>query len=138
MSETAGNEAMILSDFSRFGKKQGGPAPLTLIYEKVFMNERANSRLLWPDYAKGLSVGLITIYHTIGGLVTAGVGGVKSLPMISDYQDITHDFRVSVFFLLSGFMAQRTMAKHGKAYVGRSLVTSILWPYVLWIPGSFS
>ena len=89
-------------------------------------------RLLWPDLAKGFCLILVTTYHTVSGILRAGVGGIDpSFPMGFDW-DLGKAFRVAVFFVISGYFTQRSMARRSRPDLAVAVVRSLLYPYLLW------
>ena len=86
-------------------------------------------RYPWVDYAKGIAILLVVYRHMLGGYEDAGIE-------IADYltlaQQSVYNFRMPLFFILSGIFVRKSMARRStKEFVIYKLNT-IMYPYLIW------
>lgn len=88
-----------------------------------------SERLVWIDAAKGFTIVLVVLGHTLGGVLSRGWLD-PSGPGRKVY-DYLYLFHMPLFFLLSGLLLiESARTRPVAALVSR--VGSIVWPYLLW------
>ena len=87
------------------------------------------NRLSWVDYARGIAIILVVYRHVVIGLQRSGrpVANWLFLP-----QDVLMNFRMPVFFLLSGVFLQASLVRRPVFSVGRDRAFTLLYPYLVW------
>lgn len=88
----------------------------------------AKSRIGWVDYAKGICIILVVMYHVVGGLNWHFDGEGWMQPVV----DFARPFRMPDFFLISGLFLSRTLFGPTATYFDRKLLHFIYF-YVLWL-----
>lgn len=89
----------------------------------------ARKRILWLDVAKGIGILIVILSHATGGLADSTVGpGLVGIHWVFSYITL---FIIPFFFLLTGVLVQRRIAKDSRGFVKDVFIT-ILWPYFLW------
>jgi fucose 4-O-acetylase-like acetyltransferase len=85
----------------------------------------------WVDYDKGISILLVGYGHCIGSLNGYGID-LSSYPFLNYINVFLYGFRMPLFFIISGMLVKRSLAKKGlKEYlVNRS--NNILYPLLVW------
>jgi fucose 4-O-acetylase-like acetyltransferase len=87
------------------------------------------NRVVWPDAARGVGIILVVIGHALGGLIDS--------PLASDRIDFRnvffaiYTFHMPLFFMLSGLFVEARVERGGGSFL-KSLLPTIVWPYVLW------
>lgn len=96
---------------------------------EIFPSSQVPRRLQFLDRAKGIGILLVVLFHAWRGLLDSypHVGGV--LMRMVDYT--VYLFHMPLFFILSGMLAERSLAKGRGSYLIGKLV-SLYWPYLLW------
>ncbi len=89
----------------------------------------SRSRIVWIDYAKGLSIFLVVLGHILIGLKRSEIMSEGLALRIWDAE--YYNFRMPFFFLLSGLFADRLASRTAKAFLLDKLAT-IAYPYFLW------
>ncbi|HMH34022.1 MAG TPA: acyltransferase [Puia sp.] len=88
-----------------------------------------SSRLSWVDHARGIAIMLVVYRHSAVGIRRAGMG-------VSDFmynvQEIFYNFRMPVFFVLSGIFIANSLKKKSARSVLWDRIATILYPYLLW------
>ncbi|MES1197176.1 MAG: acyltransferase family protein [Pseudomonadota bacterium] len=88
-----------------------------------------NTRVSWPDAARGVGIALVVFGHVIAGLVNAHV--LTSTPMVSWTYFTIYTFHMPLFFLLSGlFLADGVKRGLEDFLIGKAW--TIVYPYFLW------
>lgn len=87
------------------------------------------TRLQWVDHARGLAIILVVYRHVIVGMKRSGLP-VTSL--MYDLQEVVYNFRMPVFFILSGIFLTASLKKKDSLGVGKDRAATILYPYVIW------
>ena len=86
-------------------------------------------RYPWVDYAKGIAIILVVYRHMLGGYQNAGIE-------IADYyivaQQSVYNFRMPLFFLLSGIFLRKSLAKRSSTAFVSYKVNTIMYPYAVW------
>lgn len=91
----------------------------------------AKTRVEWVDYAKGLSILFVVVYHVWNGIM------MRSAQIPSPeawYDPINRGFemmRMPLFFFVSGLFVGRSAQKEAGRFVVDKL-GAIVWPYVIW------
>ena len=86
-------------------------------------------RLLWVDYARGMAILLVVYRHAVVGLTRSGLE-VSSL--MYNLQEVVFNFRMPVFFVLSGIFLTASLRKHRVVAVVKDKASTLLYPYLLW------
>lgn len=88
-----------------------------------------NQRMLWVDYARGIAILLVVYRHALVGLKMSG----QDVPtFMYNIQEYALNFRMPVFFMLSGFFMARSIEKYTQRVLLRQKVSTLLYPYLLW------
>ncbi len=91
----------------------------------------AKPRVLWVDYAKGLSIFFVVVYHVWNGIMTRSAH-IPSPEQI--YDPINRAFemmRMPLFFFVSGLFIGRSVQKPAGQFVTDKL-GAVVWPYLIW------
>ncbi len=88
-----------------------------------------SARQGWIDAAKGIGILLVVYGHAVDGLTGAGLLGPDGALNASFY--VIYTFHMPLFFLLSGLLVARRVARDRSRFV-RRLLPTIAWPYFLW------
>lgn len=86
------------------------------------------NRIEWADISKGLAIVLITLIHTGEGIYSQL--GILPNQSWSHLNGLGYTFMVPVFFILSGFFAQKSTKKTGARV--QNLLTNLVFPYAVW------
>lgn len=86
-------------------------------------------RLQWVDYARGMAILLVVYRHAVVGLTRSGLE-VPSL--MYNLQEVVFNFRMPVFFVLSGIFLTASLRKHKAMTVVKDKASTLLYPYLLW------
>lgn len=93
------------------------------------MYNKAAHRITWADHAKGIAIMLVVYRHV-------AVGMRRSAMNVSDWlyniQEVFYNFRMPVFFVLSGVFAAMSLNKKSRKYLMKEKVQTLLYPYLLW------
>lgn len=89
----------------------------------------AIQRLDWVDYARGVAIIFVVFRHTMVGLYRSDVAVPGFLYQI---QEFTVNFRMPVFFMLSGIFLSRAMNKNSQKNNFKKKAGTLLYPYLLW------
>lgn len=87
------------------------------------------TRLQWVDHARGLAIILVVYRHVIVGMKRSGLPVSE---LMYDLQELVYNFRMPVFFILSGIFITGSLKKKNSLSVGKDRVATILYPYVVW------
>ncbi|RYE55327.1 MAG: acyltransferase [Sphingobacteriales bacterium] len=99
------------------------------IKQNLFKNAAGNKRLGWIDYARGLAILLVVYRHSVIGIQRSG----STVPSIIFYlQEFVYNFRMPVFFLLSGFFLSFSLKKYSVPKLISKKAKTLLYPYILW------
>ena len=89
----------------------------------------ARDRFAWVDFAKGLAIILVVYRHCLVGLDRSGL----IIPTyLWDIQEYVYNFRMPVFFMLSGIFLAKSLNKTSPPDLAKKKVNTLLYPYVLW------
>lgn len=106
----------------------------TLVVESVEKKIRkkpnlTGGRMDWVDYARGLAILLVVYRHTMVGL---NRGGNQVPDLLYSIQEFAVNFRMPVFFILSGIFLAKSLEKYSTSLLIRKKAATLLYPYVLW------
>lgn len=87
------------------------------------------NRLNWVDYARGMAILMVVYRHVVIGLQRSGVA-VSSF--MYDVQDVFVNFRMPLFFVLSGVFVANSLKKRTDGSVVKDRAATLLYPYILW------
>lgn len=86
-------------------------------------------RIAWSDHARGIAIMLVVYRHITVGMQRSGIPVSK---LMYDGQEVFYNFRMAVFFILSGLFVANSLKKKPASEVFRNRVTTIFYPYVVW------
>ncbi|ART63133.1 acyltransferase family protein [Kushneria marisflavi] len=91
-------------------------------------------RIDWIDAAKGVCILAVVLYHFNQMVLQQIDFGQTAVPTLWSL-GITalKPLRMPLFFLISGFLASRSITGRGWEQVRTSRVANLLWVYVLWV-----
>jgi fucose 4-O-acetylase-like acetyltransferase len=99
------------------------------VKKKRFRATTEAKRLGWVDFARGLAMLLVVYRHSIVGIQRSGL----SIPPAVYYiQEFVYNFRMPVFFLLSGFFLALGLKKYSVSTLVTKKLYTLLYPYILW------
>ena len=88
-------------------------------------------RIQWIDYARGLAIFGVVMWHVVGGVVGDGVTVTPGMVAFGDIWDM-YTFRLMpIFFFISGAFFVRSLSRPFMQVVVNKART-IAYPYVLW------
>jgi len=87
------------------------------------------NRIHWLDSARGIGIILVVFGHALGGLIDSPFGINQNTFRQMFFAIYT--FHMPLFFLLSGLLVTKRLAK-GQGPFLRALLPTIVWPYFLW------
>jgi len=88
-----------------------------------------NSRLSWVDHARGFAIMLVVYRHSVVGMRRSGI---NVSPFMYNLQEVFYNFRMPVFFVLSGIFVAGSLQKKSRTSLLKDRVLTVLYPYVLW------
>jgi len=83
----------------------------------------------WIDYAKGLAIILVVYRHSLVGINRSGIHVPEFL---YDIQEFVLNFRMPVFFMLSGLFLDKAIRKCTPTALIRQKSNTLLYPYLFW------
>lgn len=83
----------------------------------------------WIDYAKGLAIILVVFRHSLVGINRSGIVVPEFLYNI---QEFVLNFRMPVFFMLSGLFLDKAIRKCAPTALIRQKSNTLLYPYLFW------
>lgn len=86
-------------------------------------------RIAWSDQARGIAILLVVYRHVVVGMQRSRIP-VSNL--MYNGQEVFYDFRMSVFFILSGLFVANSLKKKPASAVFKNRVTTIFYPYLVW------
>jgi fucose 4-O-acetylase-like acetyltransferase len=99
------------------------------VKKKRFKVATDAKRLGWVDFARGLAMLLVVYRHSIVGIQRSGF----SIPSIVYYiQEFVYNFRMPVFFLLSGFFLALGLKRYSVSKLATKKLYTLLYPYIVW------
>ncbi|WP_438765320.1 acyltransferase family protein [Kushneria sp. TE3] len=91
-------------------------------------------RIDWIDAAKGVCILAVVLYHFNQIVLQQIDFGQTVIPTLWNLVvTALKPLRMPLFFLISGFLASRSVTGRGWGEVRTSRVASLLWIYVLWV-----
>lgn len=87
------------------------------------------TRLQWVDHARGLAIILVVYRHVIVGMKRSGF---PVTDLMYNLQELVYNFRMPVFFILSGIFLTSSLRKKDALTVGKDRAATILYPYIVW------
>jgi uncharacterized membrane protein YcfT len=88
-----------------------------------------SNRIAWSDHARGIAIMLVVYRHVTIGMERSGIPVSR---LMYNGQEIFYNFRMAVFFILSGLFVANSLKKKSANEVFRNRVTTILYPYLVW------
>jgi uncharacterized membrane protein YcfT len=90
---------------------------------------KSQGRLQWVDYARGIAILLVVYRHTVIG---ARRSGFEISSLMFNIQEVFLNFRMPVFFVLSGIFVAGSLVKKSKTLVLKDRASTLLYTYLLW------
>jgi fucose 4-O-acetylase-like acetyltransferase len=90
----------------------------------------APPRSRWIDTARGTAILLVVSSHATS--LPLAHAGVDANPVLLDATTVFAPYRMSLLFLLSGLLLERSLQKPWRPYVWGK-VRALVWPFVLWM-----
>ena len=87
------------------------------------------SRISWVDHARGIAILLVVYRHVVIGLQRSGVAVTTTM---FDVQEVFYNFRMPVFFILSGIFVAGSLQRRSRMDVFKDRAATILYPYLVW------
>jgi fucose 4-O-acetylase-like acetyltransferase len=88
-----------------------------------------SERYGWVDYARGIAIMLVVYRHVLIGMQRADI----FLPHAAfEFQELFYNFRMPVFFVLSGVFLAKSLRKKSWISVLQDRSATLLYPYLLW------
>jgi uncharacterized membrane protein YcfT len=92
-------------------------------------NINKQGRLQWVDYARGIAIMLVVYRHVVIGVTRTGL---EITPLMFNIQEVFFNFRMPVFFVLSGIFLAGSLARKSIGAVLKDRTTTLLYTYLLW------
>ena len=89
----------------------------------------SKKRIAWADYARGIAIILVVNKHLIMGLEGAKIA---LNPWFIEFNDVFFNFRMPLFFILSGVFIGRSIRKHSMSKLIINRLNTIMYPYLIW------
>jgi len=87
------------------------------------------TRLEWVDVVKGLAIIFVVFRHSLVGLDRSGI----QIPQwLYNLQEIVYNFRMPLFFIVSGYFLSTSVQKKSASVLLKNRVGTLLYPYILW------
>lgn len=90
---------------------------------------KSQGRLQWVDYARGIAIMLVVYRHVVIG---AKRSGFEISNLMFNIQEAFLNFRMPVFFVLSGIFVAGSLAKKSRTAVLKDRASTLLYTYLLW------
>jgi peptidoglycan/LPS O-acetylase OafA/YrhL len=90
---------------------------------------KSQGRLQWVDYARGIAIMLVVYRHVVIG---AKRSGFEISSLMFNIQEVFLNFRMPVFFMLSGIFIAGSLVKKSKTLVLKDRASTLLYTYLLW------
>lgn len=87
----------------------------------------SKNRIEWVDYAKGISIILVVLFHAS----SRNLDSIFFHPVIDDINEYFRLFRMPLFFFLSGIFISKSLRVSLKDFI-KSKVMYLLYLYILW------
>lgn len=88
------------------------------------------NKQFWTDYAKGIAIILVVLKHTTLGL--DAYAGIKAPGALLFLHQLGVNFRMPLFFVVSGVFAVVSLARHSPLKNVENKFKTIFYPYLLW------
>lgn len=88
-------------------------------------------RVEWVDFAKGLSILLVVLYHVWNGIMTRSDQIVSPVQWYDPINRAFELVRMPLFFLVSGLFVARSVQKGSWRFINDK-IGGIVWPYIIW------
>ena len=86
-------------------------------------------RITWVDHARGIAILLVVYRHVVVGMMRAGI---EVNEYIYNGQEIFYNFRMPIFFILSGVFIYLGLIKRPSMVILKERIATILYPYLFW------
>jgi Predicted membrane protein len=90
---------------------------------------KSQGRLQWVDYARGIAIMLVVYRHVVIG---ARRSGFEPGALMFNIQEVFLNFRMPVFFVLSGIFVAGSLVRKSKTLVLKDRASTLLYTYLLW------
>lgn len=87
------------------------------------------NRISWVDHARGIAILLVVYRHVVVGMRRSGIVVTE---VTYNLQEVFYNFRMPVFFVLSGVFIAASLRKKSAISILRDRAETILYPYILW------
>ncbi len=87
--------------------------------------------MLWVDYAKGISITLVVLYHVWHGIDRRGDQIRIPEGLFEAVNPVLQAVRMPLFFFVSGLFAANSMRK-GWGTFAWGKIGGLVWPYLIW------
>jgi peptidoglycan/LPS O-acetylase OafA/YrhL len=94
-------------------------------------DDKSQSRLEWVDYARGLGILNVVIWHVLYGVYAAKLGMPASFQGYWDRYDIFALRYMTIFFTVSGVFLPWSLRK-GLGEVAKDKLRTLVYPYMVW------
>lgn len=88
-------------------------------------------RVLWVDYAKGLSIFLVVLYHVWNGLEMRPHQIPDQPQLYRTLNDILQTMRMPLFFFVAGLFVISGTRKSSVPFL-QEKAKALIWPYLIW------
>ena len=88
-----------------------------------------NPRLSWADHARGFAIILVAYRHVAIGMRRSGL---EVNDLVYNFHELFFNFRMPVFFVLSGIFTANSLRKRTYGTVFKDKIYTLLYPYLLW------
>jgi fucose 4-O-acetylase-like acetyltransferase len=102
---------------------------LESIKSPVVVSLTQADRISWVDHARGIAILLVVYRHVVVGMRR---GGVEVSDAMYNFQELFYNFRMPVFFVLSGAFLARSLKRRTEKALFFERARTILYPYILW------
>lgn len=86
-------------------------------------------RLSWADHARGFAIILVAYRHVAIGMRRSGI---QVNDLVYNFHELFFNFRMPVFFVLSGIFTANSLRKRTYKTVFKDKIYTLLYPYLLW------
>ena len=93
------------------------------------LKKTPSSRIPWVDHARGIAIMLVVYRHVVIGLQRSGVTITQTM---YNMQEVFYNFRMPVFFILSGIFVAGSLRKRSRMEVLKDRAATVLYPYLVW------
>ncbi len=97
----------------------------------MIQTKQVPKRITWADYAKGIAIFTVVLWHVVGGVVNGGIPVPAGLNSWALHWDIYIHRFMPIFFVLSGAFAVKSANKPVRVSLDVRL-RKIVYPYFLW------